>query len=251
MVSVSGPTNFGDNDYLGVLVEPTDCAPVMLETHTPLYYHDFLERCEMERDDDLYAWRAFRSQIGEGLQKLPPEISRVAEFARRMTNVAIRTIRMAAWEEEIATAHSLFTTTLHNLTNRAAMTLPEFRRLADQFRPFLDPSLAIFAEVDGESIGFCVAIPDINRALIHLNGRLFPFGWLKLRYYMPRIDVVTFKLMGVLERYRRRGIDALLYLQAARAFYEGGYRWLDGSVTSETNPKINMVAQRLGTERYK
>lgn len=68
---------------------------------------------------------------------------------------------------------------------------------------------------------------------------------------MPRIDVVTFELMGILEKYRRRRIDALLYLQAVKAFYEGGYRWLDGSVTSETNPRINLLAQRLGAERYK
>jgi hypothetical protein len=41
---------------------------------------------------------------------------------------------------------------------------------------------------------------------------------------VPRIDVVTFELMGILEKYRRRRIDALLYLQAVKAFYEGGYR---------------------------
>jgi fatty-acyl-CoA synthase/long-chain acyl-CoA synthetase len=111
---------------------------------------------------------------------------------------------------------------------------------------YLNPNLALFAEVDGDPVDFCVAIPDINRALIHLNGRLFPFGWLKLRHYIPSIDVVTFKLMGILETYRRRGIDALLYLQAIKAFYEQGYKWLDGSVTSETNPRINLLTQRLG-----
>jgi GNAT superfamily N-acetyltransferase len=252
MVLVRGPTSFCDNDCPGVLVEATDCPPVILGAHTPLYYRNFLERYGMEKDVDLYAWRAFRSQIGAELKNLPPEISRVAEFARRVADVDVRTIRVSAWDEEIATAHRLFTTTLHDLSDRAAMTLPEFRRLANQFRPFLDPDLVLFAEADGETVGFCVAIPDINRALIHLKtGRLFPLGWLKLRYYVPRIDVVTFKLMGILEKYRRRGIDALLYLQAVKAFYEGGYRWLDGSVTSETNPRINLLAQRLGAERYK
>jgi hypothetical protein len=63
--------------------------------------------------------------------------------------------------------------------------------------------------------------------------------------------VVTFKLMGILREYRRRGLDALLYLEAVKAFYEKGYEWLDGSVTSEMNPAINMIAQRMGAERYK
>lgn len=60
-----------------------------------------------------------------------------------------------------------------------------------------------------------------------------------MKRYIRRIDVVTFKLMGVLEEYRRRGIDALLYLEAVKAVYEKGYEWLDGSVTSELNPMID------------
>jgi hypothetical protein len=57
--------------------------------------------------------------------------------------------------------------------------------------------------------------------------------------------------MGILQEYRRRGIDALLYVEAVKTFYEKGYEWLDGSVTSELNPVINLIAYRLGAERYK
>jgi hypothetical protein len=35
IVSVRGPTSFSDNDSPGVLVEATDCPPVILEAHTP------------------------------------------------------------------------------------------------------------------------------------------------------------------------------------------------------------------------
>ena len=200
MTAMSGPTSFTDNDRPGVLVEATDCPPVMLEAHTPLYYHRLLERYGLEKDDDLYAWRAFRSQVGDELQRLPPEIGQVAEFARRVADVTIRTIRMEDWDDEIATAHRLFTTTLHDLANRTPMTEREFDRMADQMRRFIDPNLALFAEADGQTVGFCVAIPDINRALIHLNGRLFPFGWLKLKIHIRRIDVVTFKLIAFWRR---------------------------------------------------
>ncbi len=251
MTMVRGPTSFTDNDCPGVLVEDTDCPPVMLEAHTPLYYKHFLERYGMEKDHDLYAWRAFRSQVGEELGNVPPELIRVADVARKVANASIRKLRLEEWDREIATAHHLFTATLQNLFERAPLTEAEFLRIASQIRPFIDPDLALFAEVEGRPVGFCVAVPDINRVLIHLNGRLFPFGWLKFKRYIRQIDVVTFKLMGILEEYRRRGIDALLYLQAVKAFYDNGYAWLDGSITSELNPVINLVAHRLGAERYK
>jgi len=251
MTSLRGPTSFTDFECPGVLVEGADCPPVMLEAHTPPYYKDFLEHYGMEKAEDLYAWRAFRSQIGEELENIPPELGRVAEVARRIANVTIRKARLDRWDEEVTAAHYLFNATLNHLPDYIPMTEAEFRRMAGQLRPFLDPDLALFAEVEGRPIGFCVAFPDVNRVLIRLNGRLFPFNWLKIRRYIRQVDVVTFKLMGVLEQYRRRGIDALLYLEAIRAVYEKGYAWLEGSVTSEFNPMVNLIAHRLGAERYK
>jgi GNAT superfamily N-acetyltransferase len=248
---VRGPMCFTNSEHPGVLIEGADCPPIMLEAHTPPYYVDLLERYGMEKDHDLYAWRAFRSQIGEELANLPPELSRVADAARRMAQVTIRKLRMEDWDREIVTACHLFNTTLSHLAEHVPLTEEEFGRLANQFRPFLDPDLALFAEADGKTVGFCVALPDVNRVLIHMNGRLFPFNWLKIRRYIRQIDVVSFKLMGILEEYRRRGIDALLYLETIKAFYEKGYEWLDGSLTSEYNPMVNLIAQRLGAERYK
>lgn len=246
-----GPTNFTDSERPGVLVDGRDCPPVMLEAHTPPYYQDFLENFGMERDHDLFAYRAYRHQIGEELKNLPPELSRVADIARTVANATIRKVNMDNWSEEISTAHHLFNTTLRHLPAHVPMSLSDFQRFADQLRPFIDPDLALFAEVQGKPVGFCVALPDINQVLIHLNGRLFPFGWLRVKRLISQIDAVTFKLMGVLEEYRRRGIDALLYLEAVKSIYEKGYRWMDGSVTSEQNIMVNLIANRLGAERYK
>jgi GNAT superfamily N-acetyltransferase len=251
MTILRGPTNFGTSDTPGVLIEGADCPPVVLEAHTPSYYKTFLERYGMEKYNDVFAWRAFRSQIGAEMENMPADLLRVAEAAPRRAGVTIRKARLENWDEEVVIAHHLFNITLEHLADHIPMSEAQFRRLANQLRPLLDPDLVLFAEVDGKPIGFCGAIPDINRALIHLNGRLFPFGWLKLWWYMRRIDVVSFKLMGVLEEYRRRGIDALLYLELIKAVFAKGYQWLDGSLTSEFNLMVNFLASRLGAERYK
>ena len=251
MRQMRGPTSFSDNDCPGVLVEGTSCPPVMLEAHTPLYYQEFLHRYGMEKADDLFAWRVSREQIGRELQNLPAQLVRVADVAHRSTMASIRSLRMEQWDAEIGLAYSLFATTLHNLFQRTPYPEAEFRQMAGRLRPLLDPDLALIAEVGGRPVGLLVAIPDINQVLIHINGRMWPFGWWKARQAMGKIDTVSFKLMGVLEEFRRRGIDALLYLEAVKRFYEKGYTWLDGSVTSETNTVINLIAARFGAERYK
>jgi len=251
MALIRGPYNFTRNDCPGVLIGGADCPPVVLAAHTPPYYKDFLEHYGMEKYVDSYAWRAMRSQIGEELQNVPPGIFRVAEAARRASKVTIRKARLENWDEEVAIAHYLFNTTLSHFPEHVPMTEEQFRRFAAELRPLLDPDLALFAEIDGKAVGFAIAIPDPNRILIHLNGRLFPFGWLKMWWYARRIDVVTFKLMGVLPEYRRRGIDALLYLEMLKAVFDKGYKWLDGSLTAEYNLMVNLLASRLGAERYK
>lgn len=251
MERVRGPTSFSDHECPGVLVAGTDTPPAMLEAHTPPYYREFLERYGMEKDHDLYAWRAPLWTLGPNLENLPPELERVAAAARSQAGLSIRKARLEAWDEEVATAHYLFNETLKHLPDFVPISAEEFRRFAEPLRELIDPDVALFAEVDGKPVGFCVAIPDINRVLLHLKGRLFPLGWLKVKRLMRQIDVLTFKLMGVLETFRRRGIDALLYLEAVKAACVRGYRWLEGSVTSEWNPAVNRIAERLGAERYK
>lgn len=248
--SMRGPLNFSETESPGVLIDGADCPPVVFTAHTPLYYGALLERYGMQKDDDLYAWRAFRSQVGEGLEKVPEEIHRAAEAAVRH-GVTVRKLRLERWSEEVAIARRIFNVTLSHLPQHVDMTEEEFRRFADPMRRILDPALALFAEYEGEAVGFCVSLPDINRALIHLDGRLFPLGWLRLTREIRRIDVLTFKLMGVLPQFRLRGIDALLFVESLKGMLAGGYQWFDGSLTSERNPMINLLASRLGAERYK
>jgi hypothetical protein len=43
----------------------------------------------------------------------------------------------------------------------------------------------------------------------------------------------------------------MIYLDMLKAMYVKGYEWLDGSLTAEENLLVNLVAGRLGAERYK
>ena len=251
MSGIRGPTNLTRLDEPGVLIDGADCPPTMLQAHTPSYYRTFLDRYGMTKYHDSYAWRVYLPKLGANLEALPPQLVRVFAAAKERQDVNIRTLRLDDWDNELRLALDLFNTTLSHLRVHVPVTEADFRRFADPLRSFLDPNMALFAEVDGKTVGFLVAVPDVNRVLWRMNGRLLPLGWLAFLWYRRRIDVVSFKLLGVLEEYRRRGIDVLMYLQAIRAAVDGGYRWLDGSHTSEYNPTVVRLAERLGAERYK
>jgi GNAT superfamily N-acetyltransferase len=251
---VRGPTNFGDNDSPGVLIAGTEHPPAMYEAHTPPYYREFLERYGMQKENDLYAWRAtfelVAAELGDGGGRAS-DIVRIAEMVRKSGTVTLRPLDMARWDREVQTIRFLFNATLSELPDAIPVTEEGFRDLADQVKPFLDPALALIAESGGKPVGFCVLVPDTNRVLARLNGRLLPFNWLRVKRFIREIDGLSFKMLGVLKEYQHRGIDALLFTEALRAARTRGYQWLDGSLTSELNPAINVIARSRGAELYK
>jgi len=100
-------------------------------------------------------------------------------------------------------------------------------------------------------VGIAITLPDFNQALRHANGRLFPVGWLKVLWHKRQINVATFKILGILEEYRGRGLDSLLYIETAKAIMAKGHEWIDLSLVAENNVMMNRMARRLGGEIYK
>ncbi|MBC7223963.1 MAG: GNAT family N-acetyltransferase, partial [Anaerolineae bacterium] len=135
MEHLVGPYNFNESDRPGVLIAGADCPPVILAGHTPPYYRDFLERYGFQKHHDVYAWRAFREQIGEEMRNLPPALLEVAEEARRREEVTLRKVDLDRWDEEIAVAHRLFTETLKGMHYYAPVPREDFERLARRMRP--------------------------------------------------------------------------------------------------------------------
>jgi len=113
------------------------------------------------------------------------------------------------------------------------------------------PELALIAEIDGKPVGFSVSLPDLNQALIKTNGRLFPFGLLKIIWHSRKIDQVRIVILGVIRTYRNHGIDAILYLDTwrnatSRGYYTGEMSWI-----LENNNMMIRSAKMLGGSIYK
>ncbi|OQY22675.1 MAG: N-acetyltransferase [Chloroflexi bacterium] len=251
METVRGPFYFSMDDSPGVLIEGLDYPPVVLCGHSPSYYADLLERYGLVKYRDAYAYRIDLGIFAGDAANLPPKILRVAEIVRRRTRVQIRPARVEHWDAEVARVIYLVNEAMGHMRNHVPMDEREFAHFVKDLRGVIDFDLVFFAEIDGEPVGFSATIPDINQALKAVNGRLFPLGWFWLWRSMRHIDVASLKLLAVLEEHRSRGLDALFYLETARALLRKGYAWVDLSLTAENNDMINRIVQNVGGQRYK
>jgi len=147
-----------------------------------------------------------------------------------------------------------------NLQNRALEHLPGLRAVQSRVgrrdvappQDLADPELVLFAEADGETVGWFPAIPNFNEILIHLNGLRYPWDYLRaLRYRWSKPSSLSVKAVAVLPQYWDSGAAILLFDEMARRAVRKGYRWVDFSITGEDNPDTRTLAQHAGAQIYK
>jgi GNAT superfamily N-acetyltransferase len=130
----------------------------------------------------------------------------------------------------------------------------EFLHIAHDMKSLVDPDLIFIAEVDGNPIGFSLALPNIYQVLPYANGRLFPTGFLKLLWHTKvknKIDSARIITLGVEREYQKRGIDTIFYLETFNRGLAKGYKWAELSWILEDNTLMNRAAKMLGAKVYK
>jgi GNAT superfamily N-acetyltransferase len=149
---------------------------------------------------------------------------------------------------------------VQSLMNKAMAHLPDFRPwereavagLLEPFKSIADPDLVLFAEIEGKTIGWFAAVPNMNEILIHLNGLRFPWDYARaVRWMRYKPRCLTIKSVLIFPEYWGSGAALLLIDEMARRGREKGYRWADLSLTSADNPYTPELATRMGATLYK
>lgn len=247
MERIRGPMNFSTNDEFaspGVLLDGFEHAPAILMSHTRPYYPGLLTRAGYVKSKDLLAYWL------EGPE--PPErLVRGVARLQEQQKVRLRPLDMRHFAQEVRTVQDIYNSAWEQNWGFVPLSEAEIRYLAKQLRPVLKPELCPIAEVADEAVGFAVALPDLHQALRHINGRLWPFGLLKLLWHARKIDAARVLTLGLKPGFRRMGIDAMLYL---RIFQEGprlGYPHGECSWILEDNWEMRRGLERMGAHVYK
>lgn len=241
---IRGPMNPSTNYECGVLVDGFDSCPMVMMTYNYPYYGALIEQAGLRAAKDLLAYYARTREA---------KANRVEALTARAESIGmrIRTIRMARFEEEVELAWGVYNSAWSRNWGFVPMTREEFFHHGHQMKPVVVPELTLIAEIGDQVAGFGMALPDINEALKHAGGRLFPFGLLKLLWYRRGIRRLRVVLLGVREEYRATpaaaGLYAALIREALRLNYEGA----ECSWILEDNVLMRRSLEMLGCAVYK
>ena len=245
METMRGPANFSSNDEWGMLVDSFDLSPVLMMTYNPDYYPRLVERYGLTKARDLYAYRMItKDGISDRLRRLSEKI-------QQREGLTVRPIDMKDFDNELKRIKAVYNDAWSRNWGFVPMTEAEFDHLAKQLKPLIVPELVLMAEVNGKPAGFSLTLPDYNQALKHVNGRLFPFGLLKLWWLSRKIDCSRTLVMGVIKEYQKRGIDAVFYIRSYDAGLVKGIKWGELSWILEDNEMMKRAMELMGGKVYK
>lgn len=246
--TMRGPANFSANEDWGLLVDGFDGPAKVMMPYNPPWYAELLEGAGLRKAKDVLAY-----YIGyEGEAAAPPErLTRVADALAARYGVTVRSLDMRRFQEEVDRVRVVYNQAWERNWGHVPMSDAELRFMAKQLKPVVDPDLVLFAEVKGELAGFALALPDLNRALKHMNGRLLPFGWAKGLWHGRKIDAMRVLALGVLEPYRRMGVAELMYLHYWRTcppkgIIKGEFSWI-----LEDNALMRQALEKIGAQVYR
>ena len=245
-----GPMNPSINDEVGLLIDGFKRPPVMLMTYNPPYYAELIERAGYRKEKDLFAW--LLSQEGAHSAKL----ERVAKALQARNKITVRPFDKKHFSREVEIIKRLYNAAWESNWGFVPFTDAEMDFLAADLKQVYDPSIVLFAERNGEPVGFALSLPDINQAF-HAGPAIppgimnLPIGLYDLLMKKKAIDTVRILVLGVLKEFRGLGIDALLYWETMERAKKKGYHYGEASWVLEDNEPMNRAAKMMNGDKYK
>lgn len=243
-----GPINLSTNETCGLLVEGFDSPAMAMMPYNYPYYAELIHNFGFDKKVDLYAYEVTTDTASMRSVQL---LDRLEDRLGR-SGIKLRTINLKDFKNEAAKIREVYNKAWDKNLGFVPMTDDEFDYIAKDLKMIVDPQFCIIAEKGDEIIGFAVGIPNVNEIQINIKrGRLLPTGIFKLLFGKKNIKSLRVLMLGVLEGYRKLGIEACLYGRIIKNAKTVGITRAECSWMLETNYLMNHAIEQINGELYK
>jgi hypothetical protein len=249
MHRILGPFNLSINQECGLLVEGFDTPPMVMMGHARPYYGARVTDSGYRKEKDLLAYCIdIDFELTRAMKAL------IKKAARR---VSIRSLRRGRFSEELEILQDIFEDAWSENWGFVPFTKAEFKHLGQSLKHLVHDEYVQIAEVDGSPDAMIIGLPNVNEVIRDLNGRLLPFGWLKIlwRLKMARPKTARVPLMGVRKRHHNSLLGAALAIMVVdrvrRLGEKYGAKKVELSWILEDNAGMRNILDSIGGVVYK
>lgn len=242
-----GPKGFMAGDGQGILVEGFEHRPAMgIPYHFP-YIAELVEDAGLVKQLDFISCYLDR-QIG-----LPERFLEVAARVKQRRGLRTVTFRTKAELRAMAPrVMAVYNDSFKEVQGYVPVTEAEAKVITERFISVADPTLLKLLMHEDEIVGFVLIYPDLSAAIQRCKGRMWPTGWWHLLREFKRTEWLDFNGIGIEERYRGIGGNALLYAEMYDTLIGRlQYQYGDLAQVQETNMRMVQELGSLGVRPYK
>lgn len=238
------PTN-GD-DYRGLLVKGFNGSPILMNSYNPEYYVDFFEEYGFIKHLDLYAYYY-------DVQNLDSErYERPVDFAMKRYNFRVDAVNLKKIDDEMMDVKRILDIAMPDeWEDLTPPTIEEIRAEGKMIVDLADPDLIYIARSGDKPIGFSIALPDYNQVLKRMNGKMFPFGFMKFLWYKRKINSLRVFILFVIPEFRKKAVSGAMFYKSLLAAKEKKYIHGEGSTIGEINMSMRRDAEGVGGVHYR
>jgi GNAT superfamily N-acetyltransferase len=244
---IRGPVNPSLNYECGLLIQGFDSPPTFQMTYNPDYYPELLERYGFQKAQDLYA---FWGHV-DMLSSLDKKMEFIIEEATRRFRLKLRYLDRARFREEVRTFLNIYNQSLGGTWGFTPLSEGEIEHISASLRHLIVPRLTSVAEVDGRPVAASFGLLDYNPRIRDIDGRLFPFGFIRLltrRRQLKRIRLIS---TNVLPEYQRWGLGLVILARLVPEALQWGIQEAEFSWVLESNLLSYKSLKRGGAQLSK
>jgi GNAT superfamily N-acetyltransferase len=228
---IRGPVNPSLNYECGMLIDGFDTPPTFMMTYNPPYYQQLTEAYGFQKSQNLYA---FDGHV-DMLKTLDKKLDFVVAEATRRFDITLRPLDRKRFAEDVRTFLDIYNQSLGGTWGFTPLSKEEMEAMAAGLRWLIVPELTSIAEIGGRPIGAVFALLDYNPRIRQINGRLFPFGFLRLLWNRKAIRRIRLISTNVLPEFQRWGVGLVATARLVPVALDWGIQEAEFSWVLESN----------------
>ena len=245
---IMGPIGFTDMDHEGMLVEGFDKFNMSITFYNHPYYLTHMERLGLDKDID---WIEYKIRVP---QEIDPRIAKISDrlLAKGNYKVVIYTDRKILYEEAFE-AFSLIDIAFSKLYGTVPLTKEVIKNVIDGYIPLVNLDyICSVKDKDDKIIGFGVMVPSIAKALKKSNGKMFPFGIVRmLGALRGKNDTLEMYFVAVDPRHQMHGVPAIITCTLLKNIIANGVKYCETGPMLESNSAVHSMWRHFDKEQHK
>lgn len=207
MEHVEGPMGFSNLDKVGCLTEGYDQLSTAIGWYNHPYYVEHFKQLGFEVEK-----KYIESEFSFDNVAYEP-IKKAADLVK--ARYGYKSIVFKSTQEILPYVDSmfqLFNETYSKLQSFVAINRKQIEFFKKKYIPFVNPEYIKFIEDNqGNIIAFAIVMPNYAQAQKAINGKLFPFGFLKMLKAKKYSKEAVFYLIGISPEYQSKGVTAVIF----------------------------------------